>query len=103
MGLEFYVLILMLVAFALAVFLGKFPIGVSLAISSILGALVAGYGFPLRHLVEGTFAYLDPILIIASADILSLFLFPNRRFQTFNFLTCQCVVELLGSSHQHLP
>ena len=66
---EFYVLLIMLASFALAVFLGKFPIGVSLAISSIIGALAAGYGFPLRHLVEGTFAYLDPILIITSAMI----------------------------------
>ena len=66
---EFYLLILMIAVFALAVFLGKFPIGVSLAISSIVGALAAGYGIPLRHLVEGTFAYLDPILIIATAMI----------------------------------
>lgn len=69
MGLEFYLLILMISVFALAVFLGKFPIGVSLAIASIFAALVGGYGFPLRHLVEGSFAYLDPILIIASAMI----------------------------------
>ncbi|MBC8182106.1 TRAP transporter large permease subunit [candidate division KSB1 bacterium] len=69
MPLEFYVLLVMLTSFALAVFLGKFPIGVSLALSSIIGALVAGFGFPLRHLVEGTFAYLDPILIITSAMI----------------------------------
>lgn len=69
MVLEFYILILMLVVFAVAVFLGKFPIGVSLAVSSIIGALAAGYGFPLRHLIEGTFAYLDPILIIGTAMI----------------------------------
>jgi len=66
---EFYILILMLGVFALAVFLGKFPIGVSLMISSIIGALAAGFGIPIRHLVEGTFAYLDPILIITSAMI----------------------------------
>ena len=69
MGVEFYLLVLMISVFALAVFLGKFPIGVSLAIASIIAALVAGYGFPLRHLVEGSFAYLDPILIIGSAMI----------------------------------
>jgi len=68
-GLELLLLILMIVLFALAVFLGKFPIGVSLAFASIAAALVAGYGFPLRHLVEGSFAYLDPILIIASAMV----------------------------------
>ena len=69
MPLEFYVLLIMLSSFALAVFIGKFPIGVSLVLSSIIAALVAGYGFPLRHFVEGTFAYLDPILIITSAMI----------------------------------
>jgi len=31
---------------------------------------VAGYGIPVRHLVEGGFAYLDPILIITTAMIL---------------------------------
>ena len=56
-------------AFALAVFIGKFPIGASLAIASVLGALIGGYGFPLRHLVEGSFAYLDPILIIGTAMV----------------------------------
>lgn len=66
---EFFLLLLMLFVFALAVFLGKFPIGVSLAISSIVAALVAGYGFPIRHLVEGSFAYFDPILIIATAMV----------------------------------
>ncbi len=66
---EFFLLLLMLVLFALAVFLGKFPIGVSLALTSIVTALVAGFGFPLRHLIEGSFAYLDPILIIATAMV----------------------------------
>ncbi|GAF86591.1 unnamed protein product, partial [marine sediment metagenome] len=69
MVIEFYILIVMLAVFALAVFLGRFPIGVSLALASIIGALMAGYGIPLRHLVEGSFAYLDPILIIASAMV----------------------------------
>jgi TRAP-type C4-dicarboxylate transport system permease large subunit len=59
----------MLTVFALAVFAGKFPIGVSLMISSIIGALIAGHGIPLRHLVEGTFAYLDAILIITAAMV----------------------------------
>ena len=69
MVIEFYILVVMITVFALAVFLGKFPIGVSLAIASIMGALLAGFGVPIRHLVEGAFAYLDPILIIASAMI----------------------------------
>ncbi|UCH09923.1 MAG: TRAP transporter large permease subunit [Fidelibacterota bacterium] len=66
---EFYLLIVMVGVFALTVFLGQFPIGVSLMLASIAGTLLAGYGIPLRHLVEGSFAYLDPMLIIASAMI----------------------------------
>ncbi|HEX9974034.1 MAG TPA: TRAP transporter large permease, partial [bacterium] len=69
MGFEFFLLVVMISVFALAVFVGKFPIGVSLAISSVVGALAGGYGIPLRHLVEGLFAYLDPLLIIATAMI----------------------------------
>ena len=66
---ELVLLIIMVGAFALAVFLGKFPIGVSLAVASIIGAALGGYGFPVRHLVEGSFAYLDPILIIGTAMV----------------------------------
>lgn len=47
----------------------KLPIGISLILASISGTLIAGQGVPVRHLVEGTFAYLDPILIIATAMI----------------------------------
>jgi len=66
---EIFYFILMIVAFILCAMWVKLPIGISLIISSIVGALVAGYGIPIRHLVEGTFAYLDPILIITTALI----------------------------------
>jgi TRAP-type C4-dicarboxylate transport system permease large subunit len=55
--------------FVLLVLVFRCPKGVALALSSALGALVAGQGFPIRHLVEGAFGYLDPILIIATAMI----------------------------------
>jgi gluconate:H+ symporter, GntP family len=45
------------------------PSGVALALSSVAGALVAGQGIPVRHLVEGTFGYLDAVLIIATAMV----------------------------------
>ncbi len=64
---EWLIFIVMVGGFALLALVLRFPIGVSLAISSLAGALVAGEGLALRHLVEGTFAYLDPILIIATA------------------------------------
>ncbi len=64
---EWLIFIVMVGGFALLALVLRFPIGVSLAISSLAGALVAGEGLALRHLAEGTFAYLDPILIIATA------------------------------------
>ena len=53
---------------ALAVLL-KIPLGVSLALAALAGALCGGQGFALRHLVEGAFGFFDIILLIASAMI----------------------------------
>lgn len=47
----------------------KLPVSLSLVIASVIGALVGGAGFPIRHLVEGTFGYIDTILVIATAMI----------------------------------
>jgi len=67
--LEILIFAVMLVTFVLCAMWFKLPIGISLILASIGGALVAGEGIPLRHLIEGTFTYLDPILIIATAMI----------------------------------
>ncbi|MCF7822565.1 MAG: TRAP transporter large permease subunit [Candidatus Marinimicrobia bacterium] len=69
MNAELLVLIAMMALFAIAVFIGKYPIGISLALASIAGALLSGFGVPFRHLVEGSISYLDPILIIVTAMI----------------------------------
>lgn len=45
----------------------KLPIGLALLIASVLGALLGGEGFALRHIIEGAFTYLDAILIIVTA------------------------------------
>ena len=66
---ELIILLVMLTMFAISVFWWKFPAGLALALSSVAGALVAGEGFPVRHLVEGMFGYLDAILIIATAMV----------------------------------
>jgi GntP family gluconate:H+ symporter len=60
---------IMLAMFVLAAMWWRLPIGISLIIASLAGTLVSGEGIPIRHLVEGTFAYLDPILIISTAMI----------------------------------
>lgn len=48
-------------------FWSKQPIGIALLGGAIAGALVAGKGLPVRHLVEGAFTYIDPIIIIFTA------------------------------------
>jgi len=61
--------IAMVGSFVFGAFALKLPIAVALAGSAAVGALAAGEGFPLGHFVEGTFGYLDTILIIATAMI----------------------------------
>jgi len=64
-----WILLIMLAVFVACAMYFKVPTGLSLIAASVVGALVAGEGFPLRHLVEGSFTYIDPILIIASAMV----------------------------------
>jgi TRAP-type C4-dicarboxylate transport system permease large subunit len=66
---EGFYTIVMVGSFALGAFALKLPIAIALTAAAVLGAIAGGEWFPLRHLVEGTFGYLDTILIIASAMI----------------------------------
>ena len=59
----------MLGVFLLGNFLLKLPVSLSMVLGAVAGALVGGEGIPLRHLFEGTFTYIDTILIIATAMI----------------------------------
>lgn len=69
MSLELIIFLAMVVTFIGGCFALKLPVSISMVASAIVGALVGGQGFPLRHLVEGTFAYVDTILVIACAMI----------------------------------
>jgi len=69
MQIELVTLLVMLAAFLLSNLLLKLPVSLSMIIGAILGALAAGEGVPLRHLFEGTFVYIDTVLIIATAMI----------------------------------
>jgi GntP family gluconate:H+ symporter len=66
---ELIILLAMLAVFVAGVFWWKLPAGLALALASVAGALAGGEGIPVRHLVEGTFGYLDAVLIIATAMI----------------------------------
>lgn len=59
----------MIAIFMLGCFLVKLPVGVSMMLSAIGGCLAGGAGLPIRHLVEGTFSYIDTILVIATAMV----------------------------------
>ena len=69
MSQELIIFIVMIGIFMLGCFLAKLPVGVSMMLAAIGGCLVGGVGIPVRHLVEGTFSYIDTILVIATAMV----------------------------------
>ena len=63
-------LLLLTAACFVALVLGaRLPVSLSLAASSVVLALAAGRGFPLFHLVEGMFSYLDVSLVLLTAMV----------------------------------
>lgn len=66
---DYAIFLIMVAAFAFFSMALRIPIGISLALSALGGALIGGHGIALRHLVEGSFGYFDTILIIASAMV----------------------------------
>lgn len=66
---ELIIFIIMVAVFMLGCFLAKLPVGVSMMLAAIAGALVGGEGVPIRHLAEGPFSYVDTILTIATAMV----------------------------------
>ena len=60
---------LMVVCFIVLVLVAKLPASLSLVITSIVVAFVAGAGFPLDKLVEGMFGYLDTCLVLITAMV----------------------------------
>ena len=69
MEFELIVFLVMLGTFLVGNFLLKLPVSLSMVAGAVAGALVSGNGIPLRHLFEGTFVYMDTILIISMAMI----------------------------------
>ena len=63
-----FTLVVMILVFAVSSWKLK-SAEISMVITAIAGALVAGFGFPVRLLVEGTFTYLDLAMIFVTASI----------------------------------
>lgn len=85
MPVELVTLIVMLIIFAASVFFAKIPSGVALALSAVGGAIAAGNGIPVRHLVEGSTAFLDPVLIVITAMIFMKVVESTGALATINF------------------
>ena len=66
---ELIAFLVMVGVFLLGCFLCKLPFSLSMVLASVAGAIVGGQGLALRHLVEGMFAYVDTIMVIATAMI----------------------------------
>lgn len=69
MQIECIVFFVMLGVFLLGNFLLKLPVSLSMVAGAVAGAVAGGECVPLRHLFEGTFVYLDTVLIISTAMI----------------------------------
>lgn len=67
MDIELICLLAMLGVFLLANLLFKLPVSISMILGALAGSLIGGQGIPLRHLFEGTFTYVDTMLIISTA------------------------------------
>ncbi len=66
---ELLVFAAMVIVFMVCCFKFKLPVGIAMVCAAVSGTLVAGEGVPVRHLVEGSFGYIDTILVISTAMI----------------------------------
>lgn len=94
MSVETMYILIMLAVFLTAVLLLKLPVGLSLATTSIAVAFAAGHGFPLRHLIEGMFGYIDVALVLLTAMIFMKVIENNGLLQKLT----RDLLSLLGRS-----
>ncbi len=85
---ELLILIAMIGTILAVNLLLKLPTSVAMALAAVVGALVGGEGIPIRHLFEGTFAFLDTALIISSAMV---FMFIVQRSGAFEAIGASLV------------
>ncbi|MCI5725174.1 MAG: TRAP transporter large permease subunit [Fusobacterium gastrosuis] len=84
MSIELILFIAMVGVFIISCFALKLPVSIAMVLSAIAGTLISGNGIPIRHLVEGSFAYIDTILVISTAMI---FMKIIQEIGTLNSLT----------------
>lgn len=69
MNIELIIFLVMLGTFIVGCFAIKLPVSISMVAAAVVGGLIGTKGLPIRHLVEGTFSYVDTILVISTAMI----------------------------------
>lgn len=61
--------LVMVGVFAAGAFAAKLPVSLAMLLAAAAGLVASGNGLAIRHLVEGTFGYVDTILVIATAMV----------------------------------
>jgi len=69
MAIEMIVLLAIALVFIIGSFFPKVPVSFTLIVAAIVGALVGGFGFPLRHFIEGTQLFLYLMLIVVTGMV----------------------------------
>lgn len=90
MGTELLTLVVIMVVFVVGSFVVKLPIGLAMVAAAMGGTLVAGFGLPFHHLVEGAFGYIDTILVIATAMI---FMKVIQQSGTLDFISRKIITK----------
>lgn len=88
MSIELILFLAMIAVFIISCFIIKLPVSIAMVLSSITGTIIAGQGIPVRHLIEGTFGYIDTILVIATAMI---FMKVIQEIGTLNALSASII------------
>ncbi|MGD9887529.1 MAG: TRAP transporter large permease subunit [Bacilli bacterium] len=88
---ELLYFVIMIAVFVICMVVLKIHTGLSMMISAVVGMLISGMGLPFRHLIEGTFGYLDTILIIIMAMI---FMQGLEDSKSLNYISLKIVEKL---------
>ncbi len=82
---ELLYFLVMIAVFVVSMVVFKIHAGLSMMIAAIFGLLISGNGLPFRHLVEGSFGYLDTILVIVMAMVFMQGLEENGALRYISF------------------
>ena len=86
MPVEFIYFLLLVGAFVICAFVLKLPASVSMLVAAFVTLVASGNGLDIRHLVEGTFGFLDTILVIVTAMIFMRFVQESGGLDALTFV-----------------